>query len=111
MKVRGLLILMIVMFAGFVVNGILRSLVSGRHNVVVTWDSPVVVQGAAYIRYDVYRATQPGGTYLKIATRVYGREYTDWLVHNGQTYYYAVKTVDALDRESEYSKEAKATIP
>jgi fibronectin type 3 domain-containing protein len=81
-----------------------------RHSVDLTWD-PGAGHDSSEMRYNVYRSTQPGGPYIKIASHVAKPEYTDWLIDRGRTYYYVVKAVDRAGRESNYSNETKAVIP
>ncbi|MBA3944323.1 MAG: Ig-like domain-containing protein [Herpetosiphonaceae bacterium] len=58
--------------------------------------------------YNVYRSPVQGGGYVKIATTP-SVAYNDATVHNGTTYYYVVRGVDALGNEGNQSREASAT--
>jgi fibronectin type 3 domain-containing protein len=74
------------------------------------WNPPVPVPGATVASYNVYRGTQSGGPYDKIATGVTGLSYTDRDVSSGKIYYYVVRAVDVAGRESQPSNQASAEI-
>jgi hypothetical protein len=62
--------------------------------------------------YNVYRATQSGGTYTKLTSSpVAGTSYTDVTVRAGQTNYYVTTAIDSGGNESVYSNEATAVVP
>jgi len=62
--------------------------------------------------YNAYRATQLGGSYVKINTSlITATTYTDYGVQSGQTYYYVVTAVNSSNEESVYSMQASATVP
>jgi len=81
------------------------------HSVTITWRAPAPRPGVTVVGYSVYRRTSDGVSYVKIADRVPGPPYEDYLVSTGRTYLYVVTSVDQTGRESKYSEEARATIP
>jgi len=62
--------------------------------------------------YRVYRSSETGGPYLPISEgAVDSAAYTDTGVAAGRTYYYVVTSVDANERESEFSEQIAVTAP
>lgn len=80
------------------------------HSVNLKWNPPAPVPGVTVASYNVYRGTQSGGPYEKIASGVTGASYKDRDVSSGKTYYYVVRTVDVVGRESRPSNQASAEI-
>ena len=80
-----------------------------QHSVTLNWTystTPTV------IGYNVYRATQPNGSYAVINTGlVASATYDDLNVQSGQTYYYVATAVDSSGVESVYSNQATAMVP
>ncbi len=70
---------------------------SGEIN--LSWD---VVDGAS--GYDIYRSPVTGGGWVKVGS-VVGPTYTDTGLNNGQTYFYAVTSLDEIGNESALSAE------
>jgi fibronectin type 3 domain-containing protein len=81
------------------------------HSVYLKWKPPPPVPGVTVASYNIYRTTQSGGTYDKIASGISVPNYTDRNVSRGKTYYYCVRAVDAAGRESEPSNAVSAAIP
>ncbi len=78
------------------------------HSATLSW----VASTSTVVGYNVYRSTTSGGPYTKVnSTSTSGPRYTDSGVEAGQTYYYVITSVDALGKESEYSRQVTATIP
>ncbi len=64
------------------------------------------------VGYNVYYSMVSGGPYTKLTeTLVSTSTYTDDGVQSGETYYYAVTSVDSDNVESFFSNEASSTIP
>ena len=82
-----------------------------HHSVTLNWHPPALVKEVGIAGYNVYRSVTPGGPYARIASRVTGLTYRDWIVNDGRAYYYVVTSVDAAGHESAYSTEARAKIP
>jgi hypothetical protein len=62
--------------------------------------------------YDVFRATSPGGPYVRVnASRLSASAYTDASVTGGTAYVYAVTASDAANNRSPFSAQASATPP
>jgi fibronectin type 3 domain-containing protein len=80
-------------------------------SVYLRWNPAPPGTGAPVAGYNIYRRTQSGGPYEKIASVVSSPNYTDRAVESGRSYYYEVRTVDAGGRESLPSNEVSATIP
>lgn len=79
------------------------------HSASLTWGASASPSIAGY---NIYRATSPGGPYVKInAVLIPGLTYTDRAVQSGRTYYYVATATDSSNNESGYSNEAKAIIP
>ncbi len=80
------------------------------YSVNLTWDpsqSPPEIAG-----YNVYRATQSGGPYLKLHSALDAlTSYTDYSVLAGTTYYYVTTAVDSAGQQSPYSNQTEAVIP
>ena len=73
----------------------------GNQNVVLTWAA-----GDAF--YNVYRGTNSGGPYAKIAGVLTNTAFTDNTVVKGTEYFYVVTGLNLLSQESGYSPEAGA---
>lgn len=82
----------------------------GGYSVSLTWDpsqSPPQIVG-----YNVYRATQNGGPYIKVNSALDTlMSYTDYTVLAGTTYYYVTTAVDSAGQQSPYSNQTEAVIP
>lgn len=83
----------------------------GPHGVTLTWRPPPPKAGITIVGYNVYRRTDLGGPFVKIADHVSQSAYEDTLVSSGRTYIYAVTSVDQSGRESRYSTLTRATVP
>jgi hypothetical protein len=81
---------------------------STQYTVSLSWDpSTSNVTG-----YNVYRATQSGGPYVKLTSSPQpGTSYTDSVVQDGSTYFYVSTSVNSAGEESSYSNQATAAIP
>lgn len=78
------------------------------HSVLLHW----AASQSAVTGYNVYRATKSGGPYIKLtSTPVPAIQYTDTTVEAGQTYFYAVTSVDGHQVEGPKSTEIRATVP
>jgi len=73
----------------------------------LTWSAPYDDGGSPITNYKVYRATAPGQETL-IITLGSVLEYTDYLLEDGQTYYYQVSAVNGVG-EGTKSSEIAAT--
>ena len=74
----------------------------------MAWNSSTSV----VVGYNVYYSLVSGGPYTKLTeTLVSTSTYTDDSVQSGETYYYAVTSVDSDNVESFFSNEASSTIP
>ena len=80
---------------------------AGNHLVELSWN-PSSTPSVA--KYNVYRSLQAAGPF-DLLNSAAGAAYTDHTVQSGQTYYYAVTSVDSSGTESGYSNVAVATIP
>jgi hypothetical protein len=58
--------------------------------------------------YNVYRSTNSGGGYIKIANLITNLTYSDSAVQNGIAYYYVITALNILGEESAYSNEVIA---
>jgi len=105
-------------------SGILRVLVDGGSAVQIPLSGAGAKGSQSAIRlkwedspqgtqsYRVYRSSETGGPYLPISeSAVDSAEYTDTGVAAGRTYYYVVTSVDANERESEFSEQIAVTAP
>jgi fibronectin type 3 domain-containing protein len=82
------------------------------HYVDLKWDPPPpATPGSNAAAYDIYRGTRSGGPYQKINSGATTPNYTDRNVSRRQTYYYVVKTVDTMGRDSAPSNEVAVSIP
>src|SRR5262245_13213297 len=81
------------------------------HYVTLTWHPPQPVSGVTIKKYNIYRSTTPGGPYVPLVSGVEVLTYDDHLVNPRRTYYYVVRAVDQLGRESTDSVEVQAVIP
>ncbi len=81
------------------------------HTVVLKWNPPEPKPEVTVSSYRIFRGTQSGGPYEKIASGVMDLIYIDRDVSSGKTYYYVVRSVDGTDRESPASQEVTATVP
>jgi len=79
------------------------------HSVTLNWD-PSSSEGV--VGYNVYRSTVSGGSYTLLTTSpVSAMSYVDTSAQGGQTYYYAVTSVDVGGVQSTYSNVASVVIP
>lgn len=79
------------------------------HTVLLNWIASV---SPNVIGYNVYRAISPSSQFVKLTTSpVSGTTYNDGSVQAGQTYLYAVTSVDDLGDESALSAQTTVTIP
>jgi hypothetical protein len=76
--------------------------------ITLKWEnSPLGAQG-----YVVYRSLESGGPYERVSSgAVDSAEYTDTGLAAGHTYYYVVTSLDADNKESEFSEQITATVP
>jgi len=81
------------------------------HNITLTWNSPVTVEGVRFTGYNIYRGTTAGGPYVPIAFDVREMAYKDTLVSGARTYYYVVTALDSRGHQSAYSEEIKTAVP
>lgn len=79
--------------------------VAADHYVSLTWNAS---RGATH--YNVYRSEISGGFYGLIGSTE-KLNFTDLNVDPGTTFYYVCTAVDSAGRESDFSNEARATIP
>jgi len=82
-----------------------------HHHVNLTWkaptSSPVPVVG-----YRIYRSADGGATYAPLnSTPIKETTYPDWVIQNGRTYRYQVRSVDAHGNESVPSNMVDVTVP
>lgn len=87
--------------------------IQATHWAILNW---VASNSSQVTGYNAYRATQSGGSYLRINTALitattFTDYFTDYGVQSGQTYYYVVTAVNSSDLESVYSTQASTTIP
>jgi len=78
------------------------------HEVDLSWTASTT---SGVVGYNVYRSSQPGGAYARIAYRVAGTMYLDMNVVGGDTYFYAITAIDGSGAESGFSDEIEAVIP
>lgn len=81
------------------------------HHVTLNWKAPVVAQGSAPPRYNIYRSEDGGRSFARIAKDVSETTYNDANVQGGKTYRYTVTSVDAQGRESVRASGVEATVP
>ena len=81
------------------------------HKVTLSWHAASSSPGKSVVSYNVYRATNTGGPYSKLASGIKDTKYDDSLVSSGTTYYYVVTSVDEGGHESPYSAEIQAKVP
>ena len=80
----------------------------GSHSVSLTWEE----NGAGIVGYNVYRGIKHGGPYSIINNALdTSKDYTDYTVSAGTTYYYVTTAVDSAGVQSAYSNETQAVIP
>jgi hypothetical protein len=80
-----------------------------EHSADLSWDAS---PGPDVAGYNVYRATDSGGPYVKINTALEASStYIDSTVNAGQTYFFVTTAVNKSGGESTYSNQAKAVIP
>ena len=82
-----------------------------HHKVTLRWHPPAPVKGASVMDYNVYRGTESGGPYVKIATGVRETNYIDKDVNSKMVYFYVVTAVSTSGRESRFSNEVITHIP
>ena len=75
----------------------------------LAWDPPVDNGGAIITEYRIYKSTINNTEYELISSST-TPNYTDYLISEGQTYYYVVTAVNSVG-ESAYSNEVSVTIP
>jgi fibronectin type 3 domain-containing protein len=80
---------------------------AGTHLVELSWNPSST---SSVVKYNVYRSSQGAGPF-DLLNSAAGSAYTDSTVQSGQTYYYAVTSVDSNGWESAYSNVAVATVP
>ena len=80
---------------------------AGTHLVDLSWNPSTT---SSVVKYKVYRSAQSSGPF-DLLNSASGATYTDSTVQSGQTYYYAVTSVDSAGVESGYSNVAVAIIP
>lgn len=81
-------------------------LTEGSNSNVLAWTAS---NDAKVTAYNVYRATSMGGTYAKLADKIATATYTDTTAVSGNTYFYVVTAVTAVN-ESYYSDAASTAI-
>jgi hypothetical protein len=80
---------------------------TASYSVALVWSPISGVAG-----YNVYRGSVSGGPYTLITNApVTTTTFTDTNVQSGQTYYYAVTSLNSVGVQSNYSNPASATIP
>ena len=78
------------------------------HSVFLHWDA----SKSAVVGHNVYRTAKSGGPYTKLTRApVPTVQYTDTSVKAGQTYFYAVSSVDSRKVEGPKSEEVQTTVP
>lgn len=80
---------------------------SGNHSVALNWQA----SSSPVVGYFVFRGSSAGNLSQINASAVTSTSYTDKNVANGQTYIYAVKSVDASNVLSNFSNTVTVTIP
>jgi hypothetical protein len=81
---------------------------SQQPSVLLQWDP----SASSVIGYFVYRGIAAGGPYAKLNGSVDpSSSYSDTTVASGQTYYYAVTSVNSSNAESTYSNQVSVTVP
>lgn len=60
--------------------------------------------------YKIYRSTNPDVTKLNFYTNAYKKDFTDYSLERGKTYYYKISAVDEAGNEAELSPEVYASI-
>jgi len=80
------------------------------HDVTLNWNASI---SSGVIGYNVYRRIASGGPYIKVNSSIVTvTTYNDNTVQPGQTYFYAVASINLSDDvESSYSNEVMALIP
>jgi hypothetical protein len=81
-----------------------------KHSVTLSWEASPDSPGVHVIGYNVYRSTNPGQQFDKIASRVASTSYED-RVEGGRSYVYVVTALDRTGRESRYSTQVRVAIP
>jgi hypothetical protein len=94
-------------------NSLMSIAVSGAgvqpvsHSVDLVWTATTGVVG-----YNVYRGSASGGPYTTLTNApIATTSFTDTNVQSGQTYYYAVTSLNSAGGQSTFSNPASATIP
>ena len=78
------------------------------HSATLSWEASTSV----VVGYNVYRATQAGGPYLRLNSSPIGpTSYADSTVLAGHTYFYVVTAADGNGVESPFSDEVRAAVP
>jgi hypothetical protein len=88
-------------------SGVGMAVPAVQHSVALNWQP----SASAVIGYFVYRGGSANGLSKLIASASPSTSYTDNSVANGQTYYYAVTSVDSSNVESAQSTPISVTIP
>jgi fibronectin type 3 domain-containing protein len=79
------------------------------YSVALTWNNS---NSAGIVGYDVFRGTVQGGPYTQLTSSpIAGTTYTDTSAQAGQTYYYAVTSVNSSNVQSSYSNVANVNVP
>jgi len=79
-----------------------------QHTVTLTWQA----SSPNTAGYNVYRGTVSGGPYARINMALQAAtSYVDNTVQAGNTYFYAVTSVDSNGMESAFSNQVTAVIP
>src|SRR5262249_40040628 len=81
------------------------------HSVSLKWQPPAPKKGVVVVGYNVYRRRIDSPHFARLAERVPATVYEDNVVNSGNTYLYAVTSVDQRGRESRFSVATEATIP
>jgi PKD repeat protein len=88
----------------------------GDYYIVLTWNAPTTNTDGSDLTnldgYNIYRSSQSGGPYVKIATLILvSQTYRDDVLVPGFSGYYVVTALNGIGRESGHSNEAWAEIP
>jgi hypothetical protein len=79
------------------------------YSVALTWNTS---SSTGIVGYNVFRGSVQGGAYTQLtSTPLAGTTYTDTTAQAGQTYYYAVTSVDSSSVQSSYSNVANVNVP
>jgi Abnormal spindle-like microcephaly-assoc'd, ASPM-SPD-2-Hydin len=78
-----------------------------QHNVALSWNA----SASSVVGYNVYRSSDSGASFAKIASMNADLTYIDSAVQAGKTYLYVTTAVDANGKESGKSNQTQAAIP